>query len=277
MGGACAEALDGSNCQTCGDEICDTPADPNLANRTLDILSCSYMDNDGYAPLTNNFMSYTRASCANSFTSGQGQRMRLALSSSSLLQQVQGTSCATPAISGPATVCSQATYAVQNLPQGATVQWSSSNTNIATVSGSGANATITKIGNGEVRIFASVNGNVYTVSRMVWIGTPLIDEITGTRHFPNGGTGTYTAHISSGGDDTYQWSIYPIRPITSFGSQAIIEFPSNNADYTITLTVTNNCGPTVQYYFVSTGDYQPERTLPQDALRRSSKKQFQTN
>lgn len=47
-------------------------------------------------------------------------------------------------ISGPSTICTQATYTIQNLPQGATVQWSASNNNVATVEDNGSNATVSK-------------------------------------------------------------------------------------------------------------------------------------
>ncbi|WP_074453461.1 S8 family peptidase, partial [Tannerella forsythia] len=42
-----------------------------------------------------------------------------------------------PRLSGPSSVCDQATYTVENLPQGATVQWSVSNNNVTLTSGQG--------------------------------------------------------------------------------------------------------------------------------------------
>lgn len=59
------ELVDGSNCLTAGDSICDTPADPN---GTVD-LACKFisMEKDAngqyYVPLVNNIMSYYPATC----------------------------------------------------------------------------------------------------------------------------------------------------------------------------------------------------------------------
>lgn len=69
------ELVDGSNCSTEGDGFCDTPADPNLQNKVNS--ECSYnatttdANGDLYKPLTNNYMSYSRSSCKNSFTTEQ--------------------------------------------------------------------------------------------------------------------------------------------------------------------------------------------------------------
>ena len=42
-----------------------------------------------------------------------------------------------PTVSGPSSVCDQATYTVENLPAGAIVEWSVSNPNVATISNNG--------------------------------------------------------------------------------------------------------------------------------------------
>jgi len=81
------ELVDGSNCATAGDRICDTPADPNLLG--LVDGACVYTgtarDANGmsYAPLTDNIMSYTSSPCADSLTPLQLARIRsVALASS---------------------------------------------------------------------------------------------------------------------------------------------------------------------------------------------------
>lgn len=74
------ELVDGSNCSTSGDYICDTPADPGLSTSNVNG-SCLYTgtstdaNGDPYNPLTNNFMSYAPHYCRNSFTQGQIDRM----------------------------------------------------------------------------------------------------------------------------------------------------------------------------------------------------------
>jgi hypothetical protein len=72
-GGSADELVDGSNCATEGDYICDTPADPTLSNSVVNT-SCIYTgtttDANGmpYVPDPNNIMSYSRKNCRNYFS-----------------------------------------------------------------------------------------------------------------------------------------------------------------------------------------------------------------
>lgn len=78
------ELVNGSNCETSGDLVCDTPADPKLSRQVNS--SCNYApastspDANGhrYRPDTRNIMSYSRADCRNVFTPGQIYRMQAA-------------------------------------------------------------------------------------------------------------------------------------------------------------------------------------------------------
>ena len=73
------ELVDGSNCESSGDLICDTEASPNL----LELVSsnCEYTgvarDSIGahYLPSVANYMSYSLKECRCMFTSGQYKRM----------------------------------------------------------------------------------------------------------------------------------------------------------------------------------------------------------
>ncbi|WP_345276796.1 T9SS type A sorting domain-containing protein [Litoribaculum gwangyangense] len=75
-----SEFVDGSNCDTDGDGICDTPADPKLSYDTIDN-NCNYIGNltdahgDVYEPDTKNIMSYSRKSCRSNFTEQQFTRI----------------------------------------------------------------------------------------------------------------------------------------------------------------------------------------------------------
>jgi PKD repeat protein len=77
--GTTNEFVDGSNCTTAGDFICDTPADPNLSGR---VTNCQYSANifdsngDLYSPMVNNLMSYAPGNCRDAFTPGQYERIR---------------------------------------------------------------------------------------------------------------------------------------------------------------------------------------------------------
>jgi hypothetical protein len=87
-----AEAINGSNCATAGDLICDTPADPRLfsgSGGNLNSSTCTYTGGGGYNPDTENIMSYTPPECGDSFTHGQGDRMRGALLTINDLQSIQ--------------------------------------------------------------------------------------------------------------------------------------------------------------------------------------------
>lgn len=76
------ELVNGSNCATAGDFICDTPADPGLYSfRIAPAPACQYIDTvttdingDLYNPILNNFMS-ALSWCTNDFTPEQFSRM----------------------------------------------------------------------------------------------------------------------------------------------------------------------------------------------------------
>ena len=87
--GTTNELVNGSNCATAGDDVCDTPADPNLltptaCNSYLVNGSCVYTggttykdaNNQVYNPNTRNIMSYSRPTCRNEFSAGQYVRAR---------------------------------------------------------------------------------------------------------------------------------------------------------------------------------------------------------
>lgn len=173
-----------------------------------------------------------------------------------------------PSISGPSPVCSQATYTI-NPPEGSTVTWSTSNSNLTLLSGQGTDlAVFKKNGNGLCNVNATIvtGGQSLAVQPLeVWCGTPVVKRITGVQHFPLGGSGTYIAEVENRGDLVYHWSVSPSVPISFSGNHAYITFPSTNGDYTITLTVTNSCGSTKGYHYVATGEYEPFRIYPNPA------------
>ncbi len=86
------ELVDGSNCATRGDDVCDTPADPNLlgidCDRYVVNSSCVYTgtevdaNGDSFAPDTRNIMSYSRKACRQHFSAGQLDRVRFYLGTS---------------------------------------------------------------------------------------------------------------------------------------------------------------------------------------------------
>lgn len=75
-----SELVDGSNCDTDGDQICDTAADPQLSNANVNP-ACLYTGNtvdangDTFVPDPANIMSYSRRSCRNLFSPQQYARI----------------------------------------------------------------------------------------------------------------------------------------------------------------------------------------------------------
>lgn len=73
------ELVNGSNCTSAGDLVCDTPADPGLGNTPFPDCNLSpYIkdaNNEWYVPLIGNTMSYYSDDCACGFTPGQYDRM----------------------------------------------------------------------------------------------------------------------------------------------------------------------------------------------------------
>jgi hypothetical protein len=82
----CAEAINGSNCATCGDLVCDTPADPCLAGIVNAL--CQYTGPPEFSPDVSNIMSYTRPGCMTHFTTGQFNRSLTMIENSPILQAV---------------------------------------------------------------------------------------------------------------------------------------------------------------------------------------------
>ena len=114
----CAEAIDGSNCTTCGDYVCDTPADANTGN------------SGGYTPNMDNIMSYYYP--FNEFSNGQIDRVRNAFATSSVLQQIVSNSCAIAELSPIDYLCYPAnkTLTISNLEDSTTTWQVSSNVTI---------------------------------------------------------------------------------------------------------------------------------------------------
>jgi len=82
----CEEAINGSNCTTCGDLVCDTPADPCLSGNVNG--SCEYTGPEEYDPDVTNIMSYAPPSCLDHLTDGQYDRAYDIIDNSAVLSPV---------------------------------------------------------------------------------------------------------------------------------------------------------------------------------------------
>ena len=92
---ACDEFVDGSNSDTCGDYIIDTPADPNMGYN-VDLSNCEWLGSgydgnnppEAYDPDELNTMSYSHPYCMEYLTFEQSKRMKTALAVLPFLQLV---------------------------------------------------------------------------------------------------------------------------------------------------------------------------------------------
>lgn len=127
----CAELVNGSNSNICGDYIEDTPADPHLqfnVNPTTYQWNDSGYDANGdpYAPDVRQIMSYTNINCMQYFSVGQGDRMRAAIETLQYLQNVR-TQCI---ISGDSILYDNyKNYKIIGLSDSLSVSWSLSGDN----------------------------------------------------------------------------------------------------------------------------------------------------
>ena len=77
------ECPSGSNCETAGDLLCDTPADPRLNQGFVNVADCTYNNMaatpagcaGAYNPSVRNLMSYANGHCRNEFTPEQANRV----------------------------------------------------------------------------------------------------------------------------------------------------------------------------------------------------------
>ena len=252
--GGCAENINGSNCSSCGDNVCDTPADANLGAT------------GGYNPDLTNIMSYyfTR----DHFTQLQGTRMRNAIVGSSILQQTLSSQCAS--ISGVANICgvSNNSYTLVN-PQNTNVVWSvTPNIQILSSSNTGiVIKAITATTNGEAIITANFNGLIIT--KYIWIGIPSFDIVIANT---GGGrmdlelkginatsSGIIDSNIITQNITNVVWQIVSTNPsncgtLFPLGRTARLLYSSSTCRTQLKVTATNSCGSKIVYRpFIGSG------------------------
>ena len=112
-----------------------------------------------------------------------------------------------PRLSGPASVCNQATYTIKNLPQGATVQWSASNNSMTLQSGQGTATALfrqTGLANSEIR--AAIRFNGATIANLAQAITVCQPFLSGPSAICN--QATYTVENLPVGLQV-QWQVHP--------------------------------------------------------------------
>lgn len=149
------------------DHVDDTPnqGERNYGCPSFPKVDCCTSSSSGVMFM--NYMDYTDDACMNLFTNGQKERMRNLFESGGVRESIKNSGQVMFAeITGPSTICSQATYTIQNLPQGATVQWSINNNSIAQIiSSSNSSVTIksTTSTKSPITLTANISYNQTTV------------------------------------------------------------------------------------------------------------------
>jgi hypothetical protein len=153
-------------------------------------------------------------------------------------------------IAGDDIICSYKNYYIQNLPSGASVQWSVSNSNLSIISGQGTgSATFQKNSNGACVISAQVSIGTLTptFTKNVWAGTPTAPSISGwpnTNLFLANSQYMLYANVDSQAQVTeYQWDVVRGATITSGGNTDSPIFTMNSSgSVRIGVRARNACG-----------------------------------
>jgi hypothetical protein len=151
-------------------------------------------------------------------------------------------------IAGNSPVCTTAQYSVTNLPTGANVAWSSSNTTIATISSIGV---VTKVGNGSVTITAtvtncgstnpivlntSIRAGTYTQSDFQIVASPTIVHSGVQNQF---GLGSWMINDANA---TYTWSWRSFNYVTGQSTRVVTLMPTGSVGGYVGLSIGNACG-----------------------------------
>lgn len=157
----CAENINGSNCITCGDKVCDTPADRGFGTE------------NGYTPDLNNIMSYYTSTSAR-FTEGQKSRMKTSIFNNSVLTNVIGNNCIIPTLStNKQNYCAGENIVYTLLNGGSNVVWNVSST-VDIISQNSNSITVKPKLIYEKTAFVEAKLPFQTLKKEVWIGTPLV-------------------------------------------------------------------------------------------------------
>lgn len=163
-------------------------------------------------------------------------------------------------ISGSSQICDEATYTIENfdeLPPGATVQWSANNDNLILVSAQSNTATFKKNGNGEsiIQNDIIIGTTNLTLQHFVWSGVPPIPiDIVGPGNFdrlaPNTQYHFTVVTNNSSPDDYIEWNVKRGNIVYGQGSKSVSVVTDNITgigSFSISAKVRNSCGWGLSY------------------------------
>jgi Secretion system C-terminal sorting domain/Pregnancy-associated plasma protein-A len=243
----CAENINESNCSTCGDLVCDTPADPCLSGNVDAV--CNYIGDPSFTPDVHNIMSYAPPNCLTHITAGQTWRIHTSILNNTTIFNARSYR---PNISGPSPLCTTGSYTVNNLPAGCTVYWTNSS-NISLPTNRTTNpitATANGSGSGWLQVSITTNCSASLPQFIVWVGAPQL-SVTG----PSQGCVNNTFYFTSSpiGQNmnaiNYTWNLVPLNgnylsPYGYQNSQCAITFynPYSASGYWVQARAQNTCG-----------------------------------
>lgn len=211
------ERIDGRNCSTAGDRLCDTPADPELTTADVNA-ACNYIGGGGFNPDTRNIMAYGRRACRTRFTEDQLDKMKLTLDQSSVLANVISNNCQITEISGDDSVCSNGNtvLTLANAPAGIATNWATSG-NILRVSSNNTSITIRGQNGTRAQGEVTVTFNGIVLRKDVWVGQPNPpSRISGPTTVQSGAIVNYSSTVSPGATGYEWWAPYPFTTVTNF-------------------------------------------------------------
>ncbi len=163
-------------------------------------------------------------------------------------------------VSGPATVCSSGQFSIGTLPAGSTVFWTSSNSSGLSINSSTGAATRVNGYNGAIVLTANINNGcgIATVTRSIWVGTPLITNarVDGMPYF----TGMYVELCPGnhwlnvtpvgGNPGNATWTVPSGVPYWVGTNTMDFTYPQNYpGGIAITARASNSCGQSSNFNF----------------------------
>jgi hypothetical protein len=241
------ENINGSNCSSAGDLVCDTPADPRLGSNNVNF-NCEYVGGGGFNPLTDNVMSYSRGLCRDSFTTLQGSRMRQALSQNPILSSIQSSVCAIPNLTGSYVICNSEdeTYTLED--GGNNVTWQTSS-NLQILSSNNNSITVEAI-NSSVNESAFIEAILpFETERInLWIGKPILNNpsISGLSSVDCSSTYIFDYTGSVSGATNTRWVVSPqFDDVSNINDYELFVDPTNGGSGYVTFVASNKCGETI--------------------------------
>lgn len=257
------EAIDRSgpdkNCEEAGDDLCDTHADPGLNLENVNS-NCEYTDNTDHTPPTDNIMSGAPVFCRDSFTTGQFNRMKDALSDQAILQSIISNSCVK--LTDKDKVCQnmETEFKITNL-NGATINWSVSS-KIQIISTNANEVTISpKSGylNQEAWVKAEMSNGIELIDRFTIIHKPNeLGTLMGAGSVVSNAWEYYEVAESQFAED-YIWNLpsgWSFHHTADPSSNRVLLVTGTQSGY-VRVKATNQCGDTnyrSKYVSVSSSD-----------------------